>query len=305
MNELKNLLWQEKYRPQKVSDVISPFTKQILKAMENPMAIQNFIFYSRMGGTGKTSMSKAIVNDLKCDTLNLNASDERSIDTIRNKVKNFMISQSSNPNCKKCIIMDEGEKLTKDASDALKNTMEEYSANCFIILTTNNINKIPEPLQTRFKIFEFIQPNKHDIYSYLENICKIESVKFDEEGLNTLIDMYYPSIRKMVNHLQDLKNQEVDIIKNNITKQNSLYDRIWQLILKQDYKNTKKIILENSIDCVELNNYIFNELDKVELIKEIQIIKILALNEYKFSVGADSNLIFISSMIDIIKVLRG
>jgi AAA+ superfamily predicted ATPase len=67
MEDIKKLVWQEQYRPKKVIDVISPFTKQILIALENPMIIQNFIFYSRMGGTGKTSMSKAIVNDLQCD----------------------------------------------------------------------------------------------------------------------------------------------------------------------------------------------------------------------------------------------
>ena len=307
MNNIKNLLWQEKYRPINVKDVISPFINQILKALENPMAIQNFIFYSRIGGTGKTSLSKAIVNDLNCDVLNLNSSDERSIDTIRHKVKDFMVSQSSNPNCKKCIIMDEGEKLTRDAADALKNTMEEYSSNCFIILTTNNLQKIPEPLQTRFKIFEFIQPDKQEIYKYIKNICEIEKIKYDEEGINKLIDIHYPSIRKMVNHLQDLNNQELPLMSQNIIKQNSLYDNIWRLIKKEDYQNTKKIILTQGINVEELNKYIFDIVisGDIELKKELKILPILAKTERDLRLGADKNIAFISSIADIIRALRG
>lgn len=305
MNELKEMIWQEKYRPVSVKDVITPFTDQILNAMSKPMSIQNFIFYSRRGGTGKTSMSKAIVNDLKCDYLNLNASDERSIDTVRTKVKEFMLTKSSNPNCKKCIIMDEGEKLTKDAADALKNMLEEYSANCFIILTTNNINKIPEPLQTRFKILEFVSPDKVEVYAYLKNICEKENLISTNEGLNKLIDIHYPSIRKMINHLQDLFNQKKSISIENILKDSELYDSLWNLILQQDYVKAKIKILEEGIDCEELNNYIFENIGKLDLIKEIKIVPLLARNEKDFKFGCDKSMVFIATMIDIIKVLRG
>ena len=303
-NILVNEIWQEKYRPTTVKDVISPFNTQILNAMKNPMMIQNYIFYSRIGGTGKTSMSKAIVNDLKCDVLNLNASNERSIDTIRTKVKDFMIGQSSNTDCKKCIIMDEGEKLTKDAADALKNMMEEYSSNAFIILTTNNLQKIPGPLQTRFKIFEFVQPNKQNIHEYIQNICEVEKLEYNGLGINKLLDIHYPSIRKMVNHLQDLKNQNIALTPQSVEKDKSLYDFIWKLIIKEDYINAKKEIISRGVDCSVLNHFIFGEIDKLKLVHNIQIVQILANNEYKFSVGADKNIVFIASIVSIIKVLR-
>lgn len=306
MNELKKLVWQEQYRPKNVKDVISPFTKQILTALENPMIIQNFIFYSRMGGTGKTSMSKAIVNDLQCDYLSLNASDERSIETIRSKVKEFMLTKSSNPNCKKCIIMDEGEKLTKDAADALKNMMEEYSANCFIILTTNNISKIPEPLQTRFKIFEFTQPDKQEVFKYLINICDNENLKYEEEGIKKLIDIHYPSIRKMVNHLQDLYYQNTPIYQNNIKKSTEVFDELWEEIKKSNYNDVKVNIITKGLDCEEMNKHIFSLLlnGDVELKKEIKLIPLLARNERDFKLGADKQIIFISSLPEMIKILR-
>ena len=99
----------------------------------------------------------------------------RSIQNIREKVKHFARTQSSN-GLKKAIVMDECEKLTKDAMDALKNMIEEYAENTFYIFTTNNLSKINQPMQSRFIIYEFAQPNKHDIYSYLENICKSEII---------------------------------------------------------------------------------------------------------------------------------
>jgi replication factor C small subunit len=263
MNDLKSMIWQEKYRPKSVADVITPFKEQIISAMSNPMSLQNFIFYSRMGGTGKTSLSKAMVNDLKCDYLSLNASDERSIDTVRSKVKDFMLTQSSNSGCKKCIIMDEGEKLTKDASDALKNMMEEYSSNCFIILTTNNLSKISEPLQTRFKILEFTQPNKEDVWNYLQGICLNENLEFTPEGLFKLIDIHYPSIRKMVNHLQDLFNQGKSVIEDNVLKNTEVYDGLWGMIKSQKYNELKHKIITEGVDCEELNKFIFDVVDDI------------------------------------------
>lgn len=304
--ELKNIIWQEKYRPQVVEDVISPFTKQILNSITNPMAIQNFIFYSRMGGTGKTSMSKAIINNLNCDYLSLNASDERSIDTIRSKVKDFMRASSSNPNCKKCIVMDEGEKLTKDAQDALKNMSEEYSANCFIILTTNNINKLSEPLKNRFKIFEFVQPDKKDVKKYLINICSNEGLDFNEEGIDEVVNSNYPSIRAMVNTLQDLYNQKLPVFKENLKKNFDVYYDIWDMIKQQKYKETQRIIIEQGIDCEELNNFIFYDLMKtnISLGMELKLLPILARNERDMKLGCDKTLIFITSIPEFIKVVR-
>ena len=306
---LKKLIWQEAYRPTTVKDVISTYTEQILRAMNDPMRMQNYIFYSKIGGTGKTSMCKAIVKDLQCDTLNLNASDERSIDTIRTKVKNFMTSVSINKNCKKCIIMDEGEKLTKDASDALKNMMEEYSANCFILLTTNNIRKIPQPLQTRFKVLEFTAPGKKEIYEYLENICKKENLEYDESGLNKTIESYYPSLRNMVNALQDLYNQNKGVFEKNIIFHMDEYTDLWLKIKQYNFEYLKNYIINNNIDCLEFNRYIFNRLMKnedpeINNITLIKILQILARNERDFNLGADLNIIFISSIFDIMKIIK-
>ena len=122
--DLKNTIWNEKYRPNTVSNVISPHTSKIKKYLKNPLSLPNFLFYSKVGGTGKSSMAKAIVNNLGCDVLTLNASADRSIENIRTRVKDFARSKSTN-GVRKCVFMDEGEKLTKDAMDALKNISDE------------------------------------------------------------------------------------------------------------------------------------------------------------------------------------
>lgn len=305
MEDLKNLVWQEKYRPKKVEDVITNYKEQILNAMKNPKSIQNYIFYSRIGGTGKTSIAKAIVRNLDCDVLNMNASADRSIENVRTKVKDFMLTLSKNPNSKKCVLLDEGEKLTKDAADALKNMMEEYSNNVFILMTTNDINKIPAPLQTRFKVLEFVQPNKDEVFKYLKNICKNENLEYDVEGINKIIEINYPSIRLMVNHLQDLFNQNQKVTIENVKRDDEIYEEIWKLIQESNYTKVKTKILSEGIDVVGLNRYIFNSLDSLGLLKEIKIVPLLARNERDFGLGADKPLIFINTLIDMIKVLRG
>ena len=303
---MKNLIWQEKYRPKTVADVISPFTEQIQQAMENPLAIQNFIFYSKMGGTGKTSMSKAIVNDLQCDVLNLNASDERSIDTIRTKVKEFMRNQSSNPNSKKCIIMDEGEKLTRDAQDAMKNMMEEYSANVFVVLTTNNIQKLSEPLKNRFKVFEFIQPNKNDVAKRIQYICEQEGLEYTQEGVEAVVQTHYPSVRGMVNHLQDLYYQKKKVEPQNVTAFQQVYEDVWGDIQNALFTKVKKQVYKEGIDCTELNSFIFDWLmrNDYDVAKEVKLLPLLARNERDFKLGCNPANIFVASLPDMMKVLR-
>lgn len=286
--ELKNISWVEKYRPNKINHVISDHTHKILQAIKNPMAIQNYLFYSRVGGTGKTSMMKAIQNELQCDYLNLNASEERSIEIIRTRVKDFMRTKSNNSNSKKMIMLDEGEKLTKDAMDALKNMVEEYSNNTFFIITTNNIDKIPQPMQTRFNIMYFVKPNKQQIFEYLENICKKENLEYDVEGINKLIDLQYPSIRSMIQILQDLKLSEKSVKVENITTVNDEFVKLWSEIENKQYNSILQKCHKNEIDVGGFTNWCFEHMINYnDTIKKIKIIQILRDLLYDLKMGVD------------------
>jgi len=303
--ELKNIAWQEKYRPNKLANIVSNNKYKILNYLKNEKSIPNFLFSSRVPGTGKTTMAKIIIKELKCDYLILNSSDDRKIETVREKIKNFIITKSTN-GLKKCVFLDEADGMIKIAQEALRNMMETYSSNCFFILTCNYIDKIIEPLRSRCIIFEFTKPDKKEIYNYLENICKNEKLEFDEEGLNTIIELEYPSIRNMVNQLQDIFTQDKKILKQNVKHQNDEFNNIWQLIKNLKFTQSRKYILENNIDCLLLNRWLFHKLmtENFTVSELVKLIKIIAENEYKIKLGADAQIIFISSIVELLMVLK-
>lgn len=306
MTELNDIVWNIKYRPKKVMDVVSPYSERIKKYLENPESIPNFLFYSSTGGTGKSSMGLAIINELGCDKLMLNASADRSIDMIRNKVKEFARSKSTN-GIKKCIYMDEGEKLTKDAMDALKNMIEEYASNTFYIFTTNNINKINQPMQSRFTAkYEFTKPDKQGIHKYLQNICEKEHLEYDENALNKLIDMHYPSIRTCVNTLQDLYVQGKSVTSENIGRSDDEYLEVFNMLKQQKFTELFNKIMVGEIDSENLNQWLFNNLLKlnIPLPKQIKLIQVLADNEYKFKIGSDAKIIMSASLPKMILLLK-
>ncbi len=306
MSELKQKIWQEKYRPNTVKNVITPHKEKILRALENPFEIQNFIFHSKVPGTGKSSMAKAIINDLKCDYLMMNASADRSIESIRSKVRDFCVTQAVNTKVKKCVWMDEGEKLSKDALDALKNMVEEVSSNAFFIMTTNNLNKIPEAIQSRFNVLEFVSPDKTEVVAYLENICKLENIKYDVDGLNEIVHLFYPSLRKMVNKLQDLSLDNKPLTKQNLALDES-NSHLFKLLLDQNFMELRRIVIEDSVDVEELNSWIVYNSSKLinNVLKEQKVIQICASNEINFRLGADANIVFIASIPKLIAALNG
>jgi len=300
---IKNKIWNEKYRPEKVENVISIHTNKILKYLENPESIPNFLFYSKIGGTGKSSMAKAIVKNLGCDVLTLNASADRSIDNIRNKVKTFAMSKSTN-NLKRCIFMDEGEKLTKDAMDALKNMIEEYSSNTFYIFTTNNIEKINQPMRSRFIECEFTQPNRDEIKTFLKSICDKEDLKYEDVAIDKLVSLNYPSIRNCINKLQDLKTQALSVAITNITASDEHFNECYELIRKQEFKELHKKIMSGELNVETFNSWIFEKVieENIDTKQQFKIINVCAKNERGFKIGADVKIIFISGLIEMMSV---
>lgn len=295
MVELKNVSWVEKYRPNKVKNVISNHTEKIYKALEDPMSIQNYLFYSRIGGTGKTSTMKAIQKELGCDYLNINASEERSIEMIRTRVKDFMRSKSVNSNSKKMVMLDEGEALTRDAMMALKNMIEEYSDNVFFVITTNNIDKIPQPMQSRFNILHFTKPNKDQIRGYLSTICEDEKMQYNDDALQKLINLHYPSIRCMIQVLQDLKTQNKNVTIENITSIDDEWVKVWEDIKNKKYNKILKEVNENTLDIQSFVNWLFHYMVEYDdITKKIKIIQILRDMQYDFKIGVDESISFMA-----------
>ena len=202
MTKLKNALWVERFRPQNFDELIFSGKQELEKFLSNPKELPSFIFYSSSPGTGKTSTAKIIAEKMEGDILIINASDERGIDTIREKVKNFAGSMSFNPNSKRCIFLDEADGLTKQAQESMKVILEEYSKSCFFIFSCNDIGKIEEPIKSRCVLFNFELPDKEKIYTHLLDITILEDLKISNQELKKLVDQYYPDIRRMVCELQ-------------------------------------------------------------------------------------------------------
>lgn len=301
---IKDLAWIEKWRPTTVKEVVSPFKEKILKYMENPQSMPNLLFYSKKGGTGKSSMAKAIVHDLGVDCLTLNASKDRSIEVVRTKIMDFVRSKATN-GLKRCVFMDECERMTKDSQEALKNLIEEYATNAIFIGTTNNIEKISDPMQSRFICLEFINPDKKEIYKYLSNICKKESLVCEEESLNKLIDINYPSLRRMISSLQDLKVQDKKVSMDNIIEVDNQFKILWTLVVSKKYSEFKKEIIEKGIDVERFNRWIFDNVNiVVDVKKELKIVPLLADSEKYFATSADKQIVFLSNIIKIMMVFK-
>jgi len=292
-------MWQEKYRPTKISDMVGDFKIKITKYLENPSAIPHFLFYSKNPGCGKTSLAKCIIKELGCDYLILNSSDDRKIEVIRERVKEFAITKSSNGG-RKCCILDEFDGCLKTSQEALRNIFETYNENIFFILTANNINKVIEPIQSRCVMIEFSSPNREEIYVYLEKICLAEKLDYTEDGIKELINLNYPSIRNCVKCLQDLHNDAKPVLKENIKPATEYYDTLWQMLLDRKWLAIKEVVMNQTVDVYDLNKFFWSK--AVNLPEpNIKVIQICCRNERDFSYGCDACVVFVTSLLELVK----
>jgi len=193
-------LWVNKYRPQIIDDFMGSLNllNQIDYFLEKGN-IPHLLFYGP-AGTGKTSLAKLIVKELECEYLYINASDERGIDTIRDKIIPFASSMGFGST--KVVILDESDYLTPQAQATLRNTMETFSVNTRFILTCNYLERIISPLQSRCQSFEITPPDKKEVKEYCWKLLKQEEIEHSKEDLQGVITQFYPDIRKIINTFQ-------------------------------------------------------------------------------------------------------
>ena len=201
-------LFVEKYRPQTLGDFIgdAAVRDKIQEYIEKG-TLQNLLLFGP-AGTGKTSLAKLIVKQLGADHLYINASDERGIDTIRDKIIPF--ASSIGFNGLKIVILDESDYLTPQAQATLRNVIETFSASCRFIFTCNYLERIISPLQSRCVSFGITPPSKKEVGQHLLKICESEGIDYTKEDLGQIILTHYPDIRKILNTLQgSLKNKKL------------------------------------------------------------------------------------------------
>lgn len=212
-------IWTEKYRPKSFPDLLGQ--DEIVKRVQNLTKSMNIphLMFAGPAGTGKSSLALIIVKDLfgaswKENYLELNASDARGIDVVRQEVKNFARTKSLGQVPFKVIFLDEADALTREAQQALRRTMENFTSTCRFILSCNYSSKIIDPIQSRCAIFRFKLLERKDIFKKLKDIAEKESLSISEPALIALYESSEGDCRRAVNLLQSTAS-----ISPNITEE--------------------------------------------------------------------------------------
>jgi replication factor C small subunit len=304
MTELHNLVWTERWRPTSFDDLILEEKATIKKFLAQPEEIPSFIFYSSRPGTGKSSLAKIISKTLAADTLTLNASMDRGIDTIREKVRLFAQSLSSNEKIKRLVFLDEADFITAQGQASLRNLMEEYSDNVFFILTANDTSKIIEPIRSRCLTINFNSPSKKEIYRRLETICSIEKIEAEGQDLVKLIDTYYPDIRSMILTLQRCSVEKMPLLAliSDIT-----YLDIVNALKNREIKTLYSKVYSSSFDILACNKWLFkyyyDHYSEYDFEKISKISFYLADTEKNYNLGTNLPIVFMSNLTQIMRIL--
>jgi len=264
MESLKHSLWVEKYRPNKLDNYIgNDHLKSKVSVYLESGDIPHLLLFGR-AGTGKTTLAKLLVNNIDCDYLYINASDENSVDVVREKVKNFASTLGFKD--MKVIILDECDYITPNAQAALRNLMETFSKNCRFILTCNYVERIIDPIQSRCQSFQIIPPDRKQVAQHLANILTNESVEYDIKDIATIVNSGYPDIRRVINGSQrQVVNSKLVIDENTIT-QSDYKTKALEILKTQDKKNSfqniRQLLADSKVsDFSDLFRLMFDTID--------------------------------------------
>jgi DNA polymerase III delta prime subunit len=260
----ENSLFVERYRSKTLDEYIgNEQLKQIVSQYINNNDIQNLLLYGTPG-TGKTTLAKLIVNNINCDFLYINASDERGIDTIRDKVQGFASSASFKP--LKIIILDEADFLTIQAQASLRNIIETYSRTTRFILTCNYLERIIDPLQSRCQVLKITPPSKKEVAQHVANVLDQEDISYENFNIAFIVNKHYPDIRKILNTCQVNTVDSELVIDTSVLTSSNYKDAILKELKapsKNSFKNIRQILADSNLDDFEeIYRFLYDNLDE-------------------------------------------
>jgi DNA polymerase III delta prime subunit len=286
----ENSLLNEKYRPTTLDKFVgNDNLKKTIQQFLDRNDIINMLFYGP-AGSGKTTLAKLIVHNLDCDSLIINASDERGIETIRDKVQGFASTISFEPI--KVVILDEADFLTIQAQASLRNIIETFSRTTRFIMTCNFVERIIDPLQSRCQVLKIIPPTKQDVARHLSWILDQESIKYDIKDLVPLVNQYYPDMRKCINTIQlsTLDNQ-LKLDQSLLVSSNYIDQVINELTLKPDFKTIRQIIADANVnDFDELFRSLYERASEYAPNREGTIAILINEHQYKANFRIDKEI---------------
>ena len=312
----ENGMWVEKYRPKKLSEVVNQ--TEIIGSLEalikDPTDMPHLMF-SGPAGVGKTTTALCVTRQIlgdysKDNTLELNASDERGIGMVREKVKKFSRFAGMDEIPFKIIILDEADEMTNDAQTALRRIIEDTAKICRFIFIANNISKIIDPIQSRCATFKFTSVPEEDIISRLEMIAKKEKVKTDKKGLKAIYDYSEGDLRHAINIMQataslgDITEEHVKSSAG-LTKTSDV-DKVLKIALSGNVTEAREKMIElikvYGMSESDFLKYINSAVFKSKHDKLADILEIIAKYDYRILVGANSEIQLSAMLAELAKV---
>ena len=305
-----SLMWVEKYRPKRIEQIVNQ--KDVIISLKNLIKKPNelpHLLFTGPAGVGKTTTAICLSMELlggewKRDTLELNASDERGIKMVRERVKEFAavikLPSGDNKNEKpyRIIILDEADEMTSEAQTALRRIIEDSSKTTRFIIICNYLSQIIEPIQSRCAIFHFTRLDEEDVLEYLKIICKQENIDFQEEALSKIYKYTEGDLRHTINILQTASGYGQISIKN-VTSAMGLSGKtkvgeIIKLALAGKFNDARTKLLEllyvYGLSDTDFFKYAYQEIKHMDIKNIDEIMSIMAEYDYRLSVGAHSEI---------------
>jgi DNA polymerase III delta prime subunit len=303
---MEHLLWTEKYRPQTVSDCILPERlKTVFQEYVNQKQIPNLLL-SGGAGVGKTTIAKAMCNEIGCDYMVINGSDESGIDIFRNKIKNYASSMSLSGG-RKVIIIDEADYLNPNSTQpALRNAIEEFASNCSFIFTCNYKTRIIDPLHSRCAVVDFGLQNGEkaqmasSFFKRIEHVLDSEKVDYDKKVIAELIKKHFPDFRRVINELQ--RYSQLGKIDVGILSQigDISITQIVKHLKEKDFTSVRKWAATTEIDNTTFFRKLYDSLYDIIKPQSIpQVVIILADYQYKQAFVADAEINLVACLTEI------
>lgn len=300
-------IWCEKYRPETLEDYVG--NEELKKKIETFITtndIPHVLFHGAAGG-GKTSAAKLITKAIKCDTMYINASDERGIDTVRDKIRGFASTMGFNR--LKIVILDEADYLTPVSQAALRNLMETFSLSTRFILTCNYHERIIDPIVSRCQVFKIAPPSKREVAIHLAKILTKENISFDKENIALIVNSHYPDIRAIINTAQrgcvdgKLQLDKSQVIQGDLKAR--IVEQMKNPSQRDAYKNIRQVLADNNVtDYSDFYSVLYEHMDSYAPNYVVGVLTILADHQSMDVTIPDKEINFMAAIVKILKLIK-